>query len=361
MESSPSEILDYYRAKDADEKLLAQIRVDMDSGRIRTHNEETTKGKMKLERISTNKPDFTKLDQMISAMKGLLEGSGESYLTIEELCAFQDTDGSFKLFDSYQVPSDARVEFCHHPTYIGAAILMKAYLDGPKHLVTRLERALKASLHRSLQGNGFDVEEGCIIALRIFIKGRLQEFLETEREICPEFHQMIHNILHKYNSALLHHDTMGHWGEDYRNEWQEIVENLHIGKRLYAAYCSNMDQSQMTLRCPNATIFGKSYLEDWVLTFPNYANVEKKQGEKTPVLIWEITDKDESSLNSYEGYPKCYDKTETLINVDGRPFSVMLYVMTDSYKGNNKKIREGYKQQIQSSYHSAGFIETISL
>jgi transposase len=45
MDSSPSDILDHYRAKDADEKLFAQIKVDMEGGRIRTHNEETTEGK----------------------------------------------------------------------------------------------------------------------------------------------------------------------------------------------------------------------------------------------------------------------------------------------------------------------------
>jgi transposase len=45
MAAEPSEILDYYRAKDADEKLFAQIKVDMDGGRIRTHNETTTNGK----------------------------------------------------------------------------------------------------------------------------------------------------------------------------------------------------------------------------------------------------------------------------------------------------------------------------
>jgi hypothetical protein len=44
-QSSPSDILDHYRAKDADEKLFAQIKVDMDGRRIRTHNEETTDGK----------------------------------------------------------------------------------------------------------------------------------------------------------------------------------------------------------------------------------------------------------------------------------------------------------------------------
>lgn len=46
MESTPSDILDHYRAKDADEKLFAQIKVDMDGGRIRTHNEQTTEGKI---------------------------------------------------------------------------------------------------------------------------------------------------------------------------------------------------------------------------------------------------------------------------------------------------------------------------
>ena len=45
MESTPSDSLDYYRAKDADEKLFAQIKVDMDGDRIRTHKEETTDGK----------------------------------------------------------------------------------------------------------------------------------------------------------------------------------------------------------------------------------------------------------------------------------------------------------------------------
>lgn len=45
IQSSPADILSLYRAKDADEKLFSQIKVDMDGGRIRTHNETTTDGK----------------------------------------------------------------------------------------------------------------------------------------------------------------------------------------------------------------------------------------------------------------------------------------------------------------------------
>ena len=45
MTSSPEQILGYYRAKDADEKIFAQIKVDMQCDRSRTHNEKTTDGK----------------------------------------------------------------------------------------------------------------------------------------------------------------------------------------------------------------------------------------------------------------------------------------------------------------------------
>ena len=46
MTSKPEDVLYYYRAKDADEKLFDQIKVDMQGGRIRTHNERTTDGKI---------------------------------------------------------------------------------------------------------------------------------------------------------------------------------------------------------------------------------------------------------------------------------------------------------------------------
>lgn len=46
MSAKPENLLYYYRAKDADEKLFDQIKVDMHGGRVRTHNEKTTNGKI---------------------------------------------------------------------------------------------------------------------------------------------------------------------------------------------------------------------------------------------------------------------------------------------------------------------------
>jgi transposase len=46
MESTPDDTLYHYRAKDVIEKLFDQIKCDMNGNRIRTHNEQTTDGKV---------------------------------------------------------------------------------------------------------------------------------------------------------------------------------------------------------------------------------------------------------------------------------------------------------------------------
>ena len=46
MESTPEDVLYHYCAKDVIEKLFDQIKCDMDGNRIRTHNEQTTDGKV---------------------------------------------------------------------------------------------------------------------------------------------------------------------------------------------------------------------------------------------------------------------------------------------------------------------------
>lgn len=41
---------------------------------------------------------------------------------------FQDSDGSFKLVDSFKIPNDSCIQHCYTPTYICTGILMKAFL-----------------------------------------------------------------------------------------------------------------------------------------------------------------------------------------------------------------------------------------
>ncbi len=104
-------------------------------------------------------------------------------------------------------------------------------------------------------------------------------------------------------------------------------------KKYYIAYGSNMDEEQMLSRCPEAALVGKGMLHGYRLLFKgsgtgNYATIEKAEGGPgVPVLVWTISERDEASLDRYEGYPAFYYKTELLVK------DVELYDGTSAAEG----------------------------
>ena len=80
----------------------------------------------------------------------------------------------------------------------------------------------------------------------------------------------------------------------------------------YIAYGSNMVEEQMAVRCPEARLIGTGYISGARLEFYLHATVEKTgdKRNRVPVAVWEINDKDERSLDRYEGYPSYYIKEE---------------------------------------------------
>lgn len=79
-------------------------------------------------------------------------------------------------------------------------------------------------------------------------------------------------------------------------------------KRYYIAYGSNLSIAQMARRCPEAKIAGTAVLYGWQLLFKGCATIEEKPEKNTPVLIWEISPRDEMNLDRYEGFPHLYRK-----------------------------------------------------
>lgn len=309
---------------------------------------------MNLRRLNAQKPKFDELNEMIQAMENLLEGK-DTDLTLEELCFFQGKDGSFSLFDSNNIPNEAIIDYINMPTYIATSIFMKAYLKGNRKVKNNLITGLNFACKTGFRGHGYDAEKARIKSLRIFIEGGLAIFLEREEGISPRFHNMIKNILHDYNFKLINGKTIGPWGEDYREDWEDIVRKLKIKRRLYIAYGSNMNKEQMYKRCPDTKVVGKTYLKKWELTIPFYANIEPNKEKNTPVLIWGISNRDEIELDKYEGYPKLYNKRDLIININNRETTAMVYIMTDKYKNVKMTPREGYVESIIKGYEDAGF------
>lgn len=128
--------------------------------------------------------------------------------------------------------------------------------------------------------------------------------------------------------------------------------------KLYLAYGSNLHRGQMAYRCPDARVVGKAKLSGYRLTFRGgedraVATIEPSEGHSVPVLLWEISARDEHALNVYEGYPRFYGKQEFPVRIAGEGASAMAYVMTPGFEIGTPAPE--YLGTIMEGYREAGF------
>ena len=102
--------------------------------------------------------------------------------------------------------------------------------------------------------------------------------------------------------------------------------------KYYIAYGSNLNVSQMSVRCPTAIPIGTTILEDWRLVFHTHLNIEVAPGHNAPAVVWEIEDGDEQALDCYEGYPDYYIKrvVSVWVHMFGgglKRINAMVYIM----------------------------------
>lgn len=134
-------------------------------------------------------------------------------------------------------------------------------------------------------------------------------------------------------------------------------------KKLYIAYGSNMDEGQMAYRCPTARLLGRTEVEGYRLLFKGsltgaYATIEPQEGGSVPVLIWEIGERDEASLDRYEGYPSFYYKKDLTVSLDGQEVTAMVYIMDERRQPGEPS--GAYYGVLERAYEKFGFpMETL--
>lgn len=110
---------------------------------------------------------------------------------------------------------------------------------------------------------------------------------------------------------------------------------------LYLAYGSNLNLSQMSLRCPGAMPLGSGELPGWRLAFRGaqrgyYLTLMPAPGRSVPVGVWGVTPEDLERLDEYEGYPEFYYKTRLPVKYRGssgdeHSGEALVYIMRDGY------------------------------
>jgi len=133
--------------------------------------------------------------------------------------------------------------------------------------------------------------------------------------------------------------------------------------KYYIAYGSNLSVKQMAMRCPEAKVAGKAVLVDWKLVFKVHATIEPSKGASVPVLIWEISGRDEQRLDMYEGWPSYYVKQDlevTMTDLKGkrpRNIKAMVYIMAEGHAV--RMPMKGYVDVLVEGYERFGFDKEI--
>ena len=111
--------------------------------------------------------------------------------------------------------------------------------------------------------------------------------------------------------------------------------------RYYLAYGSNLWPHRIKSRCPDAVIAGRTVFRGYRLLFKHsksgsYATLEQDANCCVPCGIYKISERDESILDRYEGFPKYYYKKYfrlPLMNADGqwsKKVVCMVYIMREN-------------------------------
>lgn len=136
-----------------------------------------------------------------------------------------------------------------------------------------------------------------------------------------------------------------------------------MGKNtLYIAYGSNLNLAQMRYRCPDAEAVGTGVIPNYRLTFKAlgssaFATIEPCEGEAVPVAVWQISRRDEMSLDRYEGYPTHYtrERMDVLMDDDGERVEGLVYIM--NLRAVPRLPSQGYFEAVLSGYRSFGLDE----
>ncbi len=131
----------------------------------------------------------------------------------------------------------------------------------------------------------------------------------------------------------------------------------------YFAYGTNLNQRQMLERCPDSQPKFVATLPNYKLVFVGWsrqwrggvASIRPFRGEKVLGAVYEVSDRDLRRLDSYEGYPRSYNRLNvTVFDEDGEPTKVITYIK--SGQSDEAQPSKEYLAPIQQGYRDWGII-----
>ena len=306
--------------------------------------EAITMKMIQLNKQKHNEPKFRELGIMISDLKDLLNedvnlNNNQWKRNLNTIVDFQDSDGSFKLFDSYQIPTDARIDFCYMPTYLCTAILMKAYLTDSSKFSPKeksgLLNGLKMSCAKNLRGHGYEAFKGQIEALNIFMKAGLNEFMDLYPDFCPEFSEMIRKIISQFQNRESQGNFLGPWKESYENEIRAI--NEYFSHRKVFVYGTLMRGEANHHFLQDSTCLNKATISGYDMYNLGWYPAIKPGDNLIIGELYQVPLDDMPSIDMLEAEGRLYTKKcERVTDAEGKTTFAFVYVYINDCTNNEK-------------------------
>lgn len=103
---------------------------------------------------------------------------------------------------------------------------------------------------------------------------------------------------------------------------------MPVRRHLYFAYGSNLCVRQMAARCPDAGDPRRAVLSDhdWLINERGVATVEPCAGGEVHGVLWRLSDRDLTVLDSAEGVPVRYRRDQLDVHTDSGPSPAWVYI-----------------------------------
>ena len=131
-------------------------------------------------------------------------------------------------------------------------------------------------------------------------------------------------------------------------------ETANQGESFYFAYGSNMDASQMGIRCEGAIRSSVARLDGhrFRINRGGVATVVAEPGAVVFGCLWRVTAAHLAELDRYEGVARgVYERLGCVVGVDGSRYDALIYVAADRAPG---RPRAGYLDRIVAAAEALG-------
>lgn len=290
---------------------------------------------------------------------------------LRSAATLQKETGALCLFEDPTMPSDARVDIIHKPTYAIAAIAIYAQLHFPEIF----DEALRGFLHGLLEkafchgiiGHGIESEETVRRALLMLCKAGMRDFLDAKQEQFPIFTKAIRKHMKYYESLCKQIDeehikvtengfsteSINHLIKELAAMWNGNTHPIFV----YGTLMKGQRANHMLQDCEFA---GHFQLKDYAMyNLGSFPGIKPCTGESVLGEIYFVNDEVLAQIDRYESEGSLYNRTPVSVHIGKRTFSAEAYV----YNGDIstcQKMREPWNAAADGLVWYAGYGSNLS-